>query len=160
MEKAEYDKGVEDRHVLRDRLITLSLIFGSLAMASASLLFGFFPARWTATLLQVPPDYAVDLLLKRYAASASAAILALTLCALWHIPFKRSLLLGFSIWFIAQAFAAGWGLIAYEAGGFAWLAVLADPLLSLWFFTMFIWSGRDAMPQHRPAVSGHNQRQG
>jgi hypothetical protein len=60
----------------------------------------------------------------------------------------RAVLLGFGTWFGVQAVTAWWGVVAGAVGGFAWLAVVADPLIAAWFVFL---SRRSDVPK---SVSG------
>ncbi|WP_350333964.1 hypothetical protein [Coralliovum pocilloporae] len=123
-------------------LVKYSLLFGGFGIGAAVLLFGFFPAQWTASLLGIAPEDAADVTLKRYGASASAALLVLTICAFRNIAFQRALLLGFATWFCGQALAAAWAALTLDTGPYLWLALVADPALTLWFFRLFWRTGK------------------
>jgi len=50
----------------------------------------------------------------------------------WRTEPRRTVLLGLCTWFGVQA-ANAVGVISGAVGGFAWLALVADPLIAAWF---------------------------
>jgi hypothetical protein len=79
---------------------------------------------------------ATTFLVRRYGASATAALAVTTaIIARGGAP-QRAALLGVAAWFGGQAVVAVWGLASGTVGGLAWLAVFADPLIAAGFLAL------------------------
>jgi hypothetical protein len=108
------------------------VIAGATIAALVAVVLVVTPAAWLADMLVAGPD-ATTFLLRRYAASATAALAVVTIATARHTDPKRAVLLGLSTWFGVQTVTAWWGIIGGAVGGFAWLAMFADPLVAAWF---------------------------
>jgi hypothetical protein len=99
------------------------------------------PAAWLAEILGAEGHDATTFLIRRYGASATAALAVVAIATARRADPRRAVLLGLSIWFGVQALTAWWGLITGAVGGFAWLAMAADPFIAAWF--LFLSRRRD-----------------
>jgi hypothetical protein len=111
-------------------------IAGAVIAASVAMVLAVAPAGWLADMLGVSGHDATTFLIRRYAASATAALAVVTIAAARRTDPTRAVLLGLGTWFGVQAVTAWWGTLAGEVGGFAWLAVVADPLIAAWFLLL------------------------
>lgn len=123
------------------------VIAGAAIAALAAIVLAVVPVAWLADMLDVADRDATTFLVRRYAASATAALAVVTIAMAWRIDPTRAVLLGLSIWFGVQAVTAWWGVISGAVGGFAWLAVVADPLIAAWFLLL---SRRSPRPTASP----------
>jgi hypothetical protein len=94
------------------------------------------PATWLADMLDVAGDDAATFLVRRYAASATAALAVVTIAIVRRTEPRKAVLLGYATWFGGQAVIAWWGVISGSAGGLAWAGVVADPLIAAWFLVL------------------------
>ncbi len=109
------------------------VIAGGVIAGGVAVLLAVAPAIWLADMLDVTGHDATTFLVRRYAASATAALAVVAIATARRTEPRRAVLLGFGTWFGLQAVTASWGLIAGVVGGFAWLAMVADPLIAAWF---------------------------
>jgi hypothetical protein len=109
------------------------VIAGAAIAALAAIVLAVVPAAWLVEMLDVGGHDATAFLVRRYAVSATAALAVVAIATAWRTDPGRAVLLGLSTWFGVQAVAAWWGLITGKVGGFAWLAIAADPLIAAWF---------------------------
>lgn len=110
-----------------------SLTIGATLAAGVALILALVPGEVIAALLSLAPDDATTFLVRRYAASATAAMAVTSLgITRGHSP-QRSALLGLATWFGVQALIIVAGLATGVVGGLAWLAALGDPALAAWF---------------------------
>jgi hypothetical protein len=98
-------------------------------------------------MLDVEGADATTFLLRRYAASATAALAVVVIATVGPTDPGRAVLLGLSTWFGVQAVTAWWGVIAGAVGGFAWLAMAGDPFIAAWFLFL---SRRSPRPSGSP----------
>jgi hypothetical protein len=112
------------------------LIAGAAIAGFAALVLAIVPAGWLADLLDVAGDDATAFLVRRYAASATAALLVVTASIARGADPQRAVLLALATWFAVQGIVAIVGIATGTVGGLAWLAVVADPLLAAWFFAL------------------------
>jgi len=110
-----------------------SLTIGATLAGAVALVFAFVPADLLADRLALAPDDAATFLVRRYAASATAAVAVTSLGIARGQEPERSALFGLATWFAVQALAAVVGLATGTVGGVAWLAVVADPVLAAGF---------------------------
>jgi hypothetical protein len=87
-------------------------------------------------MLDVAGRDATAFLVRRYAASATAALAVVAIAVLRRADPYRAVLLGLGTWFAVQAATAGWGAVSGTVGRLVWLAVVADPLLATWFLIL------------------------
>jgi hypothetical protein len=125
------------------------LLAGALITASAALVLAFAPVSWLASLLDVSSDAVTTFLVRRYGASATAALFVVVAAAERGAIARRATLLGLATWFAVQGAVAVWGIVSGAVGGLAWLAMIADPLIAAWFFVL---SARCAAAQPCPQV--------
>jgi hypothetical protein len=112
------------------------VIAGAAIAAMAALVLAVVPTAWLADMLDVAGRDATTFLVRRYAASATAALAVVTIATARRTDPYRAALLGLSTWFGVQAGAAWWGVISGAVGGFAWLAMVADPLIAAWLLLL------------------------
>lgn len=131
-----------------------ALTAGATLAAAIALIFALVPADWLAGLLSLAPDDAATFLMRRYAASATAAVAVTSLgIARGQAP-ERSALFGLATWFAVQALTAVVGLVTGTVGGLAWLAVVADPVLAAGFAILARRAGQPASkPRPDPTAS-------
>jgi hypothetical protein len=116
--------------------------------ALAAVVLATVPVSWFEALLDTAGGEATTFLVRRCAASVTAALAVVAVGILRRTDPPRAVLLGLSTWFGVQAVTAWWGIISGWVGGFAWAAVAADPLLAAGFLIL----SRGSLPPHRPAV--------
>jgi hypothetical protein len=114
------------------------LITGVALAAFVALVLAFAPADWLAGLLGGSGVDATSFLVRRYGASATAALFVSTAAIAAHVAPSRAALLALSVWFGAQGLVALWGLAFGHVGGLAWAAVVADPLIAGWFIALSV----------------------
>jgi hypothetical protein len=112
------------------------VITGAALAAGVALVLAFVPADWLAGLLGVSGGDATSFLVRRYGASATAALCVSTAAIAAHAAPSRAALLGLSTWFGIQGLVALWGLAFSDVGGLAWVAVVADPLIAGWLIAL------------------------
>lgn len=112
------------------------LIAGAALAALVALVLAFVPAGWLAGLLNVSGADATSFLVRRYGASATAALFVSTAAIVQKTAPARAALLALSAWFGVQGLVAIWGIAFGHVGGLAWLAVVADPLMAGWFIAL------------------------
>jgi hypothetical protein len=112
------------------------LIMGAALTALVALVLAFVPADWLAGLLGVSGVDATSFLVRRYGASATAALCVSTAAIAVQAAPSRAALLALSAWFGVQGLVAVWGLAFGHVGGLAWAAVVADPLIAGWFIAL------------------------
>lgn len=112
------------------------LIVGAALAAFVTLVLAFAPADWLAGLLDVSGADATSFLVRRYGASATAALFVATAAIARQSAASRAALLALSAWFGVQGLVAVWGIVSGHVGGLAWVAVVADPLISWWFIAL------------------------
>ena len=120
------------------------IVAGAAIAALAAIVLAIAPAAWLTDMLDVAGRDATTFLVRRYAASATAALAVVTIATAWRTDPGRAVLLGLSTWFGVQAVTAWWGIITGAVGGFAWLAMAADPVIAAWFLFL-AWRG-DVIP--------------
>jgi hypothetical protein len=96
------------------------------------------PAGWLADMLDASGPDATTFLIRRYGASATAALAVATASIARGGDPQRAGLLGLAVWFGVQAMVAGWALVAGTVGGLTWLAVFADPLIAVGFLALSV----------------------
>ena len=106
---------------------------GAAIAALAAVVLAVVPTAWLADMLDVADRDAATFLVRRYAASATAALAVIAIATAWRSDARRAVLLGLGTWFGVQAVTACWGVISGAVGGFAWLAVVADPVIAACF---------------------------
>lgn len=118
------------------------------------------PVTWLEDLLAAGDHDATTFLVRRYAASATAAlaVAAIAVAVAGHTNARGAVLLGLSTWFGVQAVAAWWGLASGTVGGFAWVAMIADPFLAGWFLILARKEHRMARFEAQEARSGQSRR--
>jgi hypothetical protein len=109
------------------------VIAGAAIAVSVAVVLAVAPTGWLSDLLDVAGHDATTFLVRRYAASATAALAVVTVATTRGTDPTRAVLLGLSTWFVVQAVTAWWAIIEGAVGGFAWLALVADPLFAAWF---------------------------
>jgi hypothetical protein len=124
------------------------VVAGAAIAALAAAVLAVAPAAWLADMLGAEGNDATTFLIRRYGASATAALAVVAIATARRADPRRAVLLGLTIWFGVQALTAWWGLITGAVGGFAWLAMAADPLIAAWFLFL---SRRSDVPR---SVSG------
>jgi len=112
------------------------LIMGAAFAALVALVLAFAPADWLAGLLGVSGADATSFLVRRYAASATAALFVSTAAIARQTAPSRAALLALSAWFGVQGLVAVWGIASGHVGGLAWIAIVADPLIAGWFIAL------------------------
>lgn len=112
------------------------LITGAALAACVALVLAFVPADWLAGLLGVSGVDATSFLVRRYGASATAALCVSTAAIAAHAAPSRAALLALSAWFGVQGLVALLGLASGHVGGLAWVAVVADPVIAGWFIAL------------------------
>jgi hypothetical protein len=125
------------------------VIAGVAIAALAAMVLAVAPTAWLADMLDVGDRVATTFLVRRYAASATAALAVVTIATARHTDPTRAVLLGLSTWFGVQAVTAWWGVVAGAVGGFAWLATVADPLIAAWFLLLSRKTSRPAASRQR-----------
>jgi hypothetical protein len=118
--------------------------------AGVGLFLAIAPTSWLEELLDVRGADATSFLVRRYAASATAALFVITTAIARRTNPQRAALLGFATWFGVQGVVAILGVGTGTVGGLAWLAVFADPLIAAWFL---MWSSRVVNSPHADARS-------
>lgn len=108
------------------------VVTGAVIAAPVAIVLAVAPAAWLADMLDAAGDDATTFLIRRYAASATAALAVVTIATAWRTDPGRAVLLALSTWFGVQAASAWWGLVTGAVGGLAWLAMAADPLIAAW----------------------------
>lgn len=124
----------------------LGLIAGAVISGVVALVLAISPAGWLENLLAVSGRDATGFLVRRYGASATAALCVATGAIALGLDPRRAALRALAAWFGVQAAVALWGVTTGAVGGLAWLAVLADPLLGAWFFAL------SAKAEHRAST--------
>lgn len=114
----------------------LGLLIGAVITGASALIFVVAPVDWFADVLDVAADDATAFLVRRYAASATAALFVVAIGAVRGLPAPRAALLGLGTSFAVQGSVAVAGVAAGTVGGLAWLAVFADPALALGFLSL------------------------
>jgi hypothetical protein len=114
----------------------MALIVGAGMGAAVALVLAVAPVAWFEDLLRLSGDDAAAFLLRRYAASATAAILVYAAGALRGSDRRKVALLALGTWFAIQGAVAIVGIVTGIVGGMAWAAMFADPLIAAWFFTV------------------------
>jgi len=104
--------------------------------ALVAVILAGMPVTWLEDMLATAGGEAITFLVRRYAASATAALAVVTIGIIRRTEPRRAALLGLSTWFGVQAVSAWWGVISGTVGGFAWAAVVADPLLAVGFLIL------------------------
>lgn len=112
------------------------LLAGAVVSGTAALALGIAPAGWLADLLDLAAEDAAAFLMRRYAASATAALFVATIGLVRGISPQRAGLLALSTWFAVQGLVAIVGVISGTVGSLAWLVVFVDPLLAAWSFVL------------------------
>ena len=115
----------------RHGLITGASIAGVVAVVLA-----FAPTDWLAELLAVDGPDATTFLVRRYAASATAAVFVATASIARRAEPRRASLYALATWFGVQGAVAVAGVLSSTVGGLVWVAIVADPALALWFLTL------------------------
>jgi hypothetical protein len=133
------------------------LLTGAAMAVFAATVLATAPVTWLEDLLAASGHDATTFLVRRYAASATAALAVAAIAVARHTNARRALLLGLSTWFGVQAVAAWWGLATGTVGGFAWVAMIADPFLAVWFLLLARKEHRTARPDTGEARSGRTQ---
>ena len=128
------------------------LTVGAAIAAGVGLFLAIAPTSWLEELLEVRGADATSFLVRRYAASATAALFVVTTAIARRTNPQRAALLGFATWFGVQGAVAIWGVGTGTVGGLAWVAVFADPLIAAWFL---MWSSRVA---NRPYADTRSHR--
>jgi hypothetical protein len=123
---------------------------GAAIAAGVGLFLAIAPMSWLEELLDVRGADATSFLVRRYAASATAALFVVTTAIARRTNPQRAALLGFATWFGVQGVVAILGVASGAVGGLAWLAVLADPLIAAWFL---MWASRVVSSPHADARS-------
>lgn len=113
------------------------LIVGAALTGGVAIFLAFVPTDWLAQMMGVSAEDAAEFLLRRYGASATAALSALLIVLLRGASAIRAAYMALALWFAVQGAVAIWGLSTGIAGGLAWVALVADPaiaalLLILW----------------------------
>lgn len=114
----------------------LGLHVGVALAALVSLILAFTPANWLGEMLSVSGDGATSFLVRRYGASATAALAVGCLQVARGAHGEHAALQSFATWFAGQGLVAIHGVATGTVGGFAWLAVFADPALAAWFLLL------------------------
>lgn len=130
-----------------------ALIAGAALSAGVALVLAFAPAAWLAGLIGVTDGEATGFLLRRYGASATAAIAVTSATIAMGGTPQRAALLGFAAWFGVQAMVAIGAVLTGIAGGLIWLAVVADPLIGAWFLLLSWRTGDRAQPRRPGPVA-------
>jgi hypothetical protein len=104
--------------------------------AGVGLFLAIAPTSWLEELLDVRGADATSFLVRRYAASATAALFMVTTAIARRTNPQRAALSGLATWFGVQGLVAFLGVVTGTVGGLAWLAVLADPLIAAWFLML------------------------
>jgi hypothetical protein len=112
------------------------LVIGAAMATLAAVALAGVPVSWLEAMLDTAGGEATTFLVRRYAASATAALAVVTVGIVRRAHPRRAVLLGLSTWFGIQAVTAWWGIISGLVGGFAWAAVVADPLLAAGFLVL------------------------
>src|SRR5918994_5423725 len=112
------------------------LIAGAAVGGAVALVLAIAPASWLADLLDVSGEDATTFLMRRYAASATAALFVATIGTVRGASPQRTGLLAMAIWFGAQGLVAVVGVVSGTVGGLAWVAIFVDPLIAAWFFAL------------------------
>jgi hypothetical protein len=124
------------------------LIAGAVIAGAVALVLATAPASWLADLLDITGEDAATFVMRRYAASATAALFVIATAIVQGASPHRAGLLAFAVWFSVQALVATVGIATGTVGGLAWLAVFIDPLIAAWFFVLSRTVQRDS-PVHR-----------
>lgn len=119
------------------------LRIGAALAAFVALVLTIAPADWLAGLLNVSGADATNFLVRRYAASATVALFVATAAIARNTAPEKAALLALSAWFAVQGMVAVWGVVFGYAGGFAWAAVVADPIIAAWFFILSARAAKD-----------------
>jgi hypothetical protein len=109
------------------------VLAGAALAAAVAVVLVSVPVAWLAEMLGVAGHDATTFLVRRYAASATAALAVVAAATVRRTDPVRAASLGLAVWFGVQAVTAWWGVMTGVVGAFAWLAVVADPLLAAWF---------------------------
>ena len=101
------------------------MLAGAAMAVLAAALLAAAPVAWLEDMLAAGGRDATTFLVRRYAASATAALavaaIAVTRHAGGRADGRRAVLLGLSTWFGVQAVTAWWGVASGTVGGLAWL---------------------------------------
>lgn len=112
------------------------LLAGATIAGTVALVLAIAPTSSLADLLNVAGDDATAFLVRRYAASATAALfVAITGIVRGASP-HRTGLLAVAVWFSVQGLIAVIGIVSGTVGGLVWLAAFVDPLIAAWFFVL------------------------
>jgi hypothetical protein len=109
---------------------------GAAIAGAVALVLAIAPTTWLSDLLDVAGHDATSFLIRRYAASATAALFVATTGIVQGTSPHRVGLLALAAWFAVQGVVAVAGLVSGTVGGLAWLAAFIDPLIATWFFTV------------------------
>lgn len=112
------------------------LTAGAAIAAGAGLFLAIAPTSWLEELLDVRGADATSFLVRRYAASATAALFTVITAIARRTNPQRAALLGLATWFGVQGVVAILGVGTGTVGGLAWLAIFADPLIAAWFLML------------------------
>jgi hypothetical protein len=129
------------------------LVAGATMTALVAVVLASVPVTWLEGMLDTAGAEATTFLVRRYAASATAALAVVTIGIVRCADPRRAALLGLGTWFGVQAVTAWWGVISGSVGGFAWAAVVADPLLAAAFLILSRRSPSSAHPATGPELS-------
>jgi hypothetical protein len=117
-------------------MVRFGLVVGAAMATLAAVVLAGVPVSWLEAMLDTAGGDASTFLVRRYAASSTAALAVVTVGIVRRTDPRRAVLLGLGTWFGMQAATAWWGVISESAGGFAWAAVVADPLLAAAFLIL------------------------
>jgi hypothetical protein len=95
------------------------LVIGAAMATLAAVALAGVPVSWLEAMLDTAGGEATTFLVRRYAASATAALAVVTVGIVRRARPRRAALLGLSTWFGVQAVTAWWGIISGLVGGFA-----------------------------------------
>lgn len=102
------------------------------------------PTEWLVQMLAVSSQDAVAFLLRRYGASATAALFVLLLALARGAAPLRAADGALAVWFAVQGAVAVWRLSQGMVGGLTWFALVADPAIAAGF--LVLWRSTERSP--------------
>jgi hypothetical protein len=124
------------------------LIAGAAIAGAVALVLLIAPTEWLADRLDVTGEDATTFLIRRYAASATAALFVATAGLVRGARPHQTGLLALAAWFTVQGVVAMVGVASGTVGGLVWLAVFIDPFIAAWFFALSRTAQRNSTIHH------------
>ena len=109
---------------------------GAVLAAGIAVVLLIAPVAWFEDLLDATRADLGAFLVRRYAASATAALFVMALGTARSNRPRRVALQALATWFGVQGAIAVWGIASGSVGGLTWLAVVADPSIAAAFLML------------------------